>query len=94
MFVVVDKTFISFTCAEVLRDDTKYDKVVLGVHSYRQEIGFQGDEEISGTLPSTLSEYGEVYVQTANEQGSLCYDRLKKQGSFIFYQHHSQRFNI
>ena len=57
------KTFISLYLAlsEVLRDDTKYDKVVL-VRSLipTREIGFlPGDEEDKAcTLSSTISEHG------------------------------------
>ena len=75
--------------SEVLRDDTKYDKVVL-VRSLipTREIGFlpMMKKIIQFcTLSSSLSEHGKVYVQTSNEQAfSMLYDRLKQQGSFYF----------
>ena len=57
------KTFISLYLAlsEVLRDDTKYDKVVL-VRSLipTREIGFLPDDEedTAALLSSAISEYG------------------------------------
>ena len=88
------KTFISLYLAlsEVLRDDTKYDKVVL-VRSLipTREIGFlPGDEEDKAALYQVpYQNMVKFMFKQANEQAfSMLYDRLKQQGSFIFYQHH------
>ena len=85
------KTFISLYLAlsEVLRDDTKYDKVVL-VRSLipTREIGFlPGDEEdkVSALYQVPYQNMVKFMFKQANEQAfSMLYDRLKKQGSFYF----------
>ena len=84
------KTFVSLYLAlsEVLRDDTKYDKVVL-VRSLipTREIGFlPGDEEDKAALYQVpYQNMVKFMFKQANEQAfSMLYDRLKKQGSFYF----------
>ena len=84
------KTFISLYLAlsEVLRDDTKYDKVVL-VRSLipTREIGFlPGDEEDKAALYQVpYSNMVQFMFKQPNEQAfSMLYDRLKTQGSFYF----------
>ena len=84
------KTFISLYLAlsEVLRDDSKYDKVVL-VRSLipTREIGFlPGDEEDKAALYQVpYSNMVQFMFKQPNEQAfSMLYDRLKAQGSFYF----------
>jgi len=84
------KTFVSLYLAlsEVLRDDTKYDKVVL-VRSLipTREIGFlPGDEEDKAALYQVpYQNMVKFMFKQANEQAfSMLYDRLKQQGSFYF----------
>ena len=84
------KTFVSLYLAlsEVLRDDTKYDKVVL-VRSLipTREIGFlPGDEEDKAALYQVpYQNMVKFMFKQANEQAfNMLYDRLKQQGSFYF----------
>ena len=84
------KTFISLYLAlsEVLRDDTKYDKVVL-VRSLipTREIGFlPGDEEDKAALYQVpYQNMVKFMFEQPNEQAfNMLYDRLKNQGSLYF----------
>ena len=84
------KTFISLYLAlsEVLRDDTKYDKVVL-VRSLipTREIGFlPGDEEDKAALYQVpYQNMVQFMFEQPNEQSfNNLYDRLKGQGTLFF----------
>ena len=84
------KTFISLYLAlsEVLRDDTKYDKVVL-VRSLipTREIGFlPGDEEDKAALYQVpYSNMMQFMFEQPNEQAfETLYNRIKAQGSYYF----------
>ena len=84
------KTFISLYLAlqEVLRDDTKYDKVVM-VRSLipTREIGFlPGDEEDKAALYQVpYQNMVQFMFEMPNEQQfNTLYDRLKGQGSLFF----------
>ena len=84
------KTFISLYLAlqEVLRDDTKYDKVVM-VRSLipTREIGFlPGDEEDKAALYQVpYQNMVKFMFEQPNEQAfNMLYDRLKNQGSLYF----------
>ena len=84
------KTFISLYLAlsEVLRDDTKYDKVVM-VRSLipTREIGFlPGDEEDKAALYQVpYQNMVQFMFEQPNEQSfNNLYDRLKGQGTLFF----------
>ena len=87
------KTFISLYLAlsEVLRDDTKYDKVVL-VRSLipTREIGFlPGDEEDKAALYQVpYQNMVKFMFKQATEQAFSMFIRLKNKVVSIFYQHH------